>query len=578
MLLDALDSGFQERGETDARILTEFWPSLVFGAPLKDTWTGEDIDEEKALGLSALWAVVNRIASTISMLPLYLYKRRSDGGREKADSHPVFKLLVRKCNRDMIPSVWKKLIMLQLLLGGNCFLEELTNGRGDPNELIVLPAGHVQWKRVDGFVKYYIWKDGREQTLDSDRLIHLRGLSVNGIDGLSPVTMARQSIALGISLKKFKAKLIANDATPRGLLQSKEVVGKDAKEKLRKEWERIHRGPDRAGRIAILDLGLEYKQLGMSLKDAEFVQSEKFETEEIARWYGIPPHKIGILDKATFSNITEQNIEYLLDCIGPWLKLIEESLTLQLLKPREQGEYFLEFDREDLYNTDIKTMEDAYARRVLSGTATPNEIRAKRNENPIKGGNTLILPSSHVPLEKFLAPDPEPASDSGSDAQGDGDQSGAGSDADPGSGGQEAGFDQLYETRAFEPIVRDVLARAYRRECKHVSKHFKKQARSGTKGSFEQWHREWLHTEHRSYLEEVFAPVAQTFSALSGSDPEKMLKETVEYSLSLSEANVRKLLDPLISLDEAFAVLDSLDEKQTDDVLGVVYAYGEENK
>ncbi|MBX9667283.1 MAG: phage portal protein, partial [Candidatus Obscuribacterales bacterium] len=523
-------SWMEDEFEGDARPLVELWPGNRLLSSEK-TVTGEKISPEKALGMSAVFTCVNVIANSLATLPLVLYKRtgKGKGQREIADWHPVYKVLTMACNRYDVPFDFMHLAATNLCLNGNVFIEVLVNGRNDVNELFLLTAEYVKIETLRNGDRRYTYKEpGKpEELLDQDKLIHVRGLSTDGVLGKSPITQAREAIALGLTLERFQAEFMANDATPRGILKSEQpLLTMDQRDKVRHEWQKSQGGRNR-NRIAVMDGNFDYQQIGMSLEDAQFIESRKFQLEEVARWYNVPPHKVGLLDRATNNNIEHQGKEFESDCLDPYLTKFEQRFSFILLSPKERNEgYFLEFDREDLDRADSDAKENRVSKRILTGQWSFNEARASRNEPPFKEGDMRIQPGSHVPV----GTKPEPATDNSKA----GDDTGGGEDKDL----------QKDETKknAFavvEPVVRDALQRVLKREGKALSHKLNQMGRRGSEEELLVWSKLYREGDLRKALEQALDPVAAVMTCLDVEDADKLIRELIDYSINVSEHEVK---------------------------------------
>lgn len=552
MLVNALNDMWAERSDQiqDIRPSLELYPK-DFGA-LTPTWTGESINETKAMGFSAWFACVSKISASIAKTPLKTYNRLPKGGREEATKHPAWRLLMRKSNRDHNAFRYKELLALQLLSNGNHYSQVLYNNRYEPNELMPLDPNRVDIQRNKETLRLdysFIGEKGEKIPLDRASLCHHAGISTDGVKGVSRVTLARQTIALGLGFQQYQAKFLANDATPRGVLEHPQPMDPKAKEKLREEWQKLYGGLRNKHKIGILDAGVAYKQLGLSMQDAEFLLGRKFELEEVARWYGMPPHKIGILDRSTNNNIEQQALEYLVECLDPWLVRIEMELMDVLLKDREKEGMFIEFDREALLQAEIKNMEDALGKRVLTGQISINEARAKRNMNPIEGGDIHLQPLSHGPLGT-VKETVKPSGDAKEDDKPKEDEEDSAPDED------KENKERAGDLEVIAPLIKDVIGRAARRESKTTSFMLSKVAKRGTSDEFREWHQGYLENELKPYLRDALDSLTGVANALSDGE-EISLDEIVSYWVASSEALLRRATDTnLIAYEKARELLE----------------------
>ena len=235
--------------------------------------------------------------------------------------------------------------------------------------------------------------------LTDDRVWHLRGLSNDGLDGYSPISLMRQAIGLSMAAEKFGAKFFGNDARPGGILLHPGQLGDEAAKRLTETWESRHGGLSGAHRVAVLEEGLSYKEIGIPPDDAQFLETRKFQVNEIARIYRIPPHMLADLERATFSNIEHQSIDFVTHTIRPWLVRWEQSIKQNLMVPADRDRYFAEFLVDGLLRGDTKSRYEAYAIGRQNGWFSADDIREMENLNPLPDGKgeEYLIPLNMIP-------------------------------------------------------------------------------------------------------------------------------------------------------------------------------------
>lgn len=394
----------------------KWWPfskraSAVQGA--KKTWltdlfgnmssTDIVVTENNAMQVSAVFACVRIIAETVASLPLNVYERLADGGKTRAPTHPLYAVLHSYGNDEMTAFSVRELLQTHLCLYGNAFAEIEYDAAGRIRGLWPLRPDRVTpFRTPDGPIAYQVTlPNGQQVILPKDRIFSIVGFGGDGIKGASVLQMARESIALSIATERYGAKFFGNGARPGGVLEHPATMSQEAQDRLRGSWNEMHSGLDRAHRIAILEEGMTYKAIGLPPEDSQFLETRKFQIGEIARIFRIPPHMIGDLERATFSNIEHQSIEFVVHCIRPWLVRWEQSIQQQLFSDRDRPRYFSEFNVDGLLRGDIKSRYEAYAIGRQNGWLSANMILTMENMDPIgPDGDIYLVPLNMVPADQ----------------------------------------------------------------------------------------------------------------------------------------------------------------------------------
>ncbi|MCG8430858.1 MAG: phage portal protein [Candidatus Omnitrophica bacterium] len=370
------------------------WRTL-FGAAR--TNSGVTVTQERALQVSAVFACVRVLSETIASLPLKLYKR-VDGGKEPATKHHMYSLLHDSPNEHLTSYEFRETMIAHLNLRGNFYAIRQFNNAGRIAGLIILNPANMKVKLEEGEIVYeYTWENGDIQFFSAEEIWHVRGLSTDGLIGLSPITVAREAIGLSIATEEHGARLFGNDAKPGGLLVHPGNLSEEASERLKDSWERAHAGVDNAWKVAVLEGGLTWQSVGFTNDDAQFLETRNFQVQDIARIYRVPAVMIGHADKTqTFASAEQFFLNFAVHTITPWLKRIEQSINMNLLSKKERRTYFAEFNMDGLLRGDIASRYSAYAIARQNKWMSANEVREKENMNHIPDGDVYENPNITV--------------------------------------------------------------------------------------------------------------------------------------------------------------------------------------
>lgn len=385
--------------EARAAPIDEKMQAFMNGEDLADTRAGLFVSEESAMRTSAVYACVRVLAETVASLPLPLYKRLTKG-KEKAIYHPLYSLLHDVPNHEMTSFSFRETMMAHLLLWGNAYALIVYKGK-TPVELWPLHPSRVYVDRqlMTKELIYYYSDDDGQKVYSPNQILHIPGLSYNGIKGLSPIALARETIGLSQATEEFGSRFFSNGARPGGILEHPGIV-KDP-EKLRTSWENVYKGVKNSHKIAVLEEGMTYKEIGIPPNDAQFLETRKFQLNEICRMFRVPPHLIGDLERATFSNIEHQSIDFVVHTIRPWLVRWEQAIQRCLLSEGERSLYFVKFTVDGLLRGDFKTRMDGYAVGRQNGWYSANDIRELEDLNPLPdemGGDLYLVNGNMMPI------------------------------------------------------------------------------------------------------------------------------------------------------------------------------------
>lgn len=379
----------------------EPWMFEAFGASRSSA--GVSVTPESAMRLSAVSACVRLISESIASLPLHVYRRSGDGRRSRVNDDPRYRLLHGEPNRLMTSFVFRDVMSSSVLLQGNAYALILRNRRGDVLELLPVPYWTaVQMLRTPGGeVAYDFVLDGRHYRASQWDMLHIPGLSFDGVQGVSPIRYAAESIGLGIAAERFGGTFFGNNSRPAGLISVDGRLSADQTELLRKAWYAAYGGVENSNKTAILQGGAKFERITIPPDEAQFIETRKFQVGEIARWYRVPPHMIGDLERATFSNIEHQSLEFVTHTLRPWLVRWEQELNRKLFPSSSDGrpsDLYAEFSVDGLLRGDVAARSDYYMKGRQWGWLSINDIRALENMEPVEGGDGYLTPLNMAPL------------------------------------------------------------------------------------------------------------------------------------------------------------------------------------
>lgn len=368
-----------------------FWSSaysFFFGL----SSSGKTVNEKTALQTAIVYACVRVLSETIASLPLHTY-RYTTNGKEKAIDHPIYYLLHSEPNPEMTSFVFRETLMGHLLLWGNAYAQIIRDGRGSVVGLYpLLPNKMVVNRNNQGQLYYQYEKDGRSYFLNHYEVLHIPGLGFDGLIGYSPIAMAKNAIGMAIATEEYGAKFFANGANPGGVLEHPGVVKDPAR--IRESWNAVYQGSSNAHRVAVLEEGMKFQSIGIPPEQAQFLQTRKFQINEIARIFRIPPHMVGDLEKSSFSNIEQQSLEFVMYTLDPWVVRWEQAVQRALFSEGEKCQYFVKFNVDGLLRGDYGSRMNGYAVGRQNGWLSANDIRELENMNRVSaelGGDLYLI-------------------------------------------------------------------------------------------------------------------------------------------------------------------------------------------
>ena len=369
--------------------------------------SGKRVNERSAMQMTAVYSCVRILSEAIASLPLHMY-RFTETGTEKAVDHSLYTIMHDEPNPEMTSFVFRETLMTHLLLWGNAYAQIIRNGKGEVIALYPLMPDRMNVERDDQGRLYY------EYTVSSDDppintnsrvklspwdVLHIPGLGFDGLVGYSPIAMAKNAIGLAIATEEYGSKFFANGAAPSGVLEHPGTIKDPAR--IRESWQQTFGGSQNSNKIAVLEEGMKYTPISISPDQAQFLETRKFQINEIARIFRVPPHMVGDLEKSSFSNIEQQSLEFVKYTLDPWVIRWEQAMHRTLLGYAEKKEYFFKFNVEGLLRGDYESRMNGYATARQNGWMSANDIRQLEDLDRIPtelGGDLYLVNGNMVPL------------------------------------------------------------------------------------------------------------------------------------------------------------------------------------
>jgi HK97 family phage portal protein len=370
--------------------------------------SGVKVDAETALKSTVVLACMRVLSTSVAGLPLHIYRRLPGGGKEVAREHPLYSILHTTPNGWQTSVEWREQLMLHMLSYGQAFNEKVY-AAGQISEIVPLHPSRMKTEQLENMRLRYSYREaqGTSTVYTQDAIMHIRGMSDDGVNGMSMIELARDAIGLARACEIHGATFFGSGARPGVILSTDQILSPEAAENTRNQWERAHRGPDRSHRTAVLQGGLKVNELGGNNQESQFLEARRFQVEEVCRVFGVPPHLVGDLTRSSFSNIEQQSLDYLQNGLMPWLRRIESAIARDLLDGDD--EYFAEFDTRGVLRADAAGRAAYYNTLWNLGVASVNEIRSWENMNPVDGGDTRFVQLNMTTLDKAAAEPEVPA-------------------------------------------------------------------------------------------------------------------------------------------------------------------------
>lgn len=371
--------------------------NFLFGG----TTSGKAVNERTAMQTSAVYACVRILAESVAGLPLHVYERTANGSKSTKPSHPLYRLLHDEPNREMTSFVFRETLMSHLLLWGNAYAQIIRDGRGFPIALYPLLPDRMAVDRNESGELFYTYQSDKGQVkLRRENILHIPGLGFDGLIGYSPIAMAKNAVGLALATEDYGATFFANGANPGGVLEHPGVIKPEQADRLRESWQSQFGGAN-AHKVAVLEEGLKFHQMSIPPEQAQFLETRKFQINEIARIFRVPPHMVGDLEKSSFSNIEQQSLEFVKYTLDPWVVRWEQSLQQALILPSEKATIFIKFNLDGLLRGDYQSRMQGYSTGIQNGFMSVNDVRGLEDMNLLtaeEGGDLHFVNGNMVKL------------------------------------------------------------------------------------------------------------------------------------------------------------------------------------
>lgn len=378
------------------------WLLEIFGQSPNEI----NVNWESSLTHSAVWSCVRVLSETIASLPFHVYERNADGSRSISQLHPVNFLISQEPNPNQTSFTFRETAMMHLSLLGNAYAIIIRNGVNRPVQFVLVNNHDVEIKIYNGDVIYKVNGYG---LVDKADMIHIPALAYDGIVGLAPIAAAMVNIQLGLAAQDFGYKFFKNGANLNGYITVPEVLTDDAYLRLKNSWDQRYSGHGKNSQTAILEQGSKYERIGIPPEDAQFLETRKFQINDIARIFRVPPHMIADLERATFSNIEHQAIDFVTHTITPWLVRWEQEFNRKVFRQDEKSRFYVKFNMNALMRGDAQSRSEYYSKLFQIGAMSQNDIRSLEDLNAIEGGDRYYVPMNMVPIDKvdeMITPEP----------------------------------------------------------------------------------------------------------------------------------------------------------------------------
>ena len=371
--------------------------------------SGKQVNERTSMQMTAVYSCVRILSEAVASLPLNVYRYTDTGGKEKAIDHSLYRLLHDEPNPEMSSFIFRETLMTHLLLWGNAYAQIIRNGKGEVIALYPLMPDRMTVDRDSNGRLYYKYRKSNDDapTMESgvvslapSDVLHVPGLGFDGLVGYSPIAMAKNAIGLAIAAEEYGSKFYANGAAPSGVLEHPGTL-KDPT-RVRDSWNSTFGGSSNSHKVAVLEEGMKYTPISISPNEAQFLETRKFQINEIARIFRVPPHMVGDLEKSSFSNIEQQSLEFVKYTLDPWVIRWEQALYRTLLSEEEKKTYFFKFNVEGLLRGDYQSRMQGYATARQNGWMSANDIRELEDLDRIPaelGGDLYLINGNMLPLE-----------------------------------------------------------------------------------------------------------------------------------------------------------------------------------
>jgi HK97 family phage portal protein len=486
----------------------QWFINMVNGNP---TSSGVRVDEDEALSLSTVFAAVRIISETLGSVPVKLYERVAERTKRDARNNVIYQLLHDEPNEEQTPLEFYEMVQGFAELAGTGYAEIIRDGTGRGREMWPIPTQRVTPIRLrSGSLVYRVtYPNGPDRTIPYEDMLTVRGFSRDGVSGLKVVDTMREPLGIAKALDMFAGSYFGNGAEPGGIIKSPKKLTDDAKKRLKDGWQARHGGASKRNRVALLEEGIEWIATTVDPEKSQAMEARKFSVNEVARIFNLPPHILKDLERATFSNVEQQALDFVTVSMRPRFVRFAQALEKKLILPSQRSRLYIEHVIEALLVGDIKTRFDSYAVGKQNGWLSANDIREKENQNPIEGGDEYLVQVNMIPT--LLLP-----------GLYGGPQAGQGS----GSNSARAALTEAVRRRlegSYARLFEDAAARAVRAEVDAVRKLLKRSAGSDSPalpaalGTF--------YEKHCGFMRRAFLPALTTWAEIIAFQLEERVSE-----------------------------------------------------
>lgn len=447
------------------------------------TYSNESVTVERSLTVPAVLAALTILSQDIASLPLILY-RRLPRGKERASEHPLYTLLHDAPNPEMTSVTFREIQVSHILAWGDFFGQKIWDQRGVLQEVWALRPDRMQVGRENG-ERVYLYHDanGTPFKFNAEQIWHVPGWGFDGLRGKSLISYGRNAIGLAMATEKYGSRVFANDARPSVAIKHPGSLSDTAATNLRESWSQAYGGANNAGKVAILEEGMDLQTIGFPSKDAQFIETQQWTIAQIARIFRIPPHMLGDVDRSTSwgTGIEQQELGYLTHTLRPHMVRLEQGISKDLLLDFERREYFAEHLVDAMLRTDLQTRMLAYAQAITNGIYTRNEVREKENLLPYEGGDEPLVPLNMQSGNEKPHPQNDPQNDPQTQP----------ADATP--------------KRDITPLLLDAVRRISKRDTNELQGALKRYAEKSDR--FNQWLEQFYKRDFPEFIQQTFAPL-----------------------------------------------------------------------
>ena len=361
--------------------------------------SGTSVNENTALNFSAVWACVRIISESIASLPINVFEEDSNGNRSIAKQNPIYNLLAYSPNPFMSSYTFREILMTNLLIHGNSYFHIKRDNQMRPSELVYLNPDDVSPVKMEDGIYYQV--DGYETPIPQYDMLHFVGMGYNGIKGKSILNVHADTIGLSLGANITATSYFGNSTQVAGVLKHPGKLSEEAANRLRTSWSNQYAGPYNSNRTAVLEEGLDFKQISIPASDRQLLDSRAFQVQEIARIFRVPPHLIGDLSKASYNSMEQLSIEFVRTTLRPFLVNIETEMNRKLFRESERGVFYVKMSVEGLLRGDSAARANYYKEMLQTGVFSINEVRRLEDLNPIEGGNSHLVPLNFTTLDNI---------------------------------------------------------------------------------------------------------------------------------------------------------------------------------